>query len=142
MSVILGVAGASRNAALAVCRDGRVGVCEHERIARPRPRLFGRGTCRKKPSIRCWRWVRAASRRSELYAIAEESIHLPPECPVEAIDHHHAHAATAFYSSPFSEATILVCDRRGSPELTIWRGDGSSIRREPFEWQGPGVATL
>jgi hypothetical protein len=33
--------------------------------------------------------------------------------------------ATAFYSSPFEDATILVCDRSGNPELTVWRGDRS-----------------
>jgi carbamoyltransferase len=143
MSVILGVAGASRNAALALCREGRVlGVCEHERITRTRRAPLRQGHLPKETLDTVL--ALGSCRESEIrtYAIAEESIRLPPECPVEVIDHHHAHAATAFYTSPFSDATILICDRRGTPELTIWRGDGSSIRREPFYWQGPGLATL
>ena len=45
------------------------------------------------------------------FAAAEPAIRLPPGCPVEYVDHHRAHAATAFYSSPFRDATIVVCDR-------------------------------
>ena len=76
------------------------------------------------------------------YAIAEPGIELPPDLRVERLDHHYAHAATAFYTSPFDEAIVLVCDRHGIPDLTIWRGDQSGIRREDFSWIGPGFATV
>jgi hypothetical protein len=75
-------------------------------------------------------------------ATAERAIQLPPGPPVTHLDHHLAHAATAFYSSPFHDATIVVCDRSGSPELTIWRGDSQGIRQEEFDWSGPGFATI
>src|SRR4051812_3113919 len=44
MSVILGIAGASRNASLALCTNGRmVAVCEQERITRTRRAGLRRG---------------------------------------------------------------------------------------------------
>ena len=75
-------------------------------------------------------------------AVAEKAIRLPPGSPVTYVDHHLAHAATAFYSSAFHDATIVVCDRGGSPELTVWRGDERGLRQEDFGWSGPGFASV
>lgn len=142
MSVILGIAGASRNAALALCRGGQiVAVCEHERITRTRRAALQPG---RLPAETLDVLLRIGGcRESDIraFAIAEDAIELPDR-PVEAVDHHYAHAAAAFLSSPFSEATIIVCDRGGQPELTVWRGSGSTVKREDFPWEGVGLATL
>src|SRR3954471_13837951 len=143
MSVILGVAGASRNAALALCRDGRVlGVCEHERITRTRRAPLRQGHLPKETLETVLALGGCDESDIATYAVAEDSIALPAERHIELLDHHYGHAATAFFSSPFSEATVIVCDRRGTPELTVWRADRSGIRREEFQWNGPGLATL
>jgi carbamoyltransferase len=76
------------------------------------------------------------------YAVAETGIELPVDLPVERVDHHYAHAATAFYTSPFGEAVVLVCDRCGVPDLTVWLGDEGGIRRADFPWAGPGFAAV
>jgi carbamoyltransferase len=76
------------------------------------------------------------------YAVAETGIELPTDLPVERVDHHFAHAATSFYTSPFSDAVILVCDRRGVPDLTIWLGDEAGVRAGDFPWAGPGFAAV
>jgi carbamoyltransferase len=76
------------------------------------------------------------------YAAAESAITIPSDRPLQYVDHHFAHAATAFWASPFSDATILVCDRSGEPELSVWRGSEQGIERDGFEWQGPALATL
>lgn len=46
------------------------------------------------------------------------------------IDHHHCHAASAFYPSPFSKAAILTLDGAGeSTCITFNRSDDSKIER-------------
>ena len=45
------------------------------------------------------------------------------------LDHHLSHAASAFYPSPYSEATILVLDGVGEfNTTTIWKGDKKGIK--------------
>jgi len=143
MSVILGIAGSSRNAALALCDAGRVvGVCEHARVTRTRRAALRPGQLPKETLETLLRLGGCSERDISAYAVAETSIQLPPGPPVEYVDHHLAHAATAFYSSPFEDATILVCDRSGNPELTVWRGTDQGITREAFSWTGPGFASV
>ncbi|MFH1539113.1 MAG: carbamoyltransferase C-terminal domain-containing protein [bacterium] len=46
------------------------------------------------------------------------------------IRHHDAHAAAAYYPSPFDEAAILTADAFGEKETTVWhRGAGGRIER-------------
>ena len=142
MSLILGVAGATRNAALALCNEGRiVGVCERERVTRTRRAALGHGQLPKETLNAILRIGKCSRQDIGTYAIAESAIRLP-ESSVKYVDHHYAHAATAFYSSPYPSATILVCDRRSDPELTVWSGDAGGIRQLDFTWGGPAFATI
>ena len=44
--------------------------------------------------------------------------------PIRYIDHHLAHAAAGFYTSPFTEATVVCIDSIGEFDtLTIWNAD-------------------
>lgn len=46
------------------------------------------------------------------------------------MDHHHCHAASAFYPSPFEKAAILTLDGAGESACIVsGQGDGSVIRR-------------
>lgn len=143
MGFIIGLAGASRNGAVAVCDDGRVvGMCEQERVTRTRREPLPAG---KLPAQTLATILRKGSHDADevtACAVAERGITLPAEFPIEYVDHHRAHAATAFYTSPFADATILVCDGSGDPELTVWLGDERGIRRADFDWHGPGFATI
>ena len=48
-------------------------------------------------------------------------------------EHHHAHAAAAFYPSPFESATVLCMDGVGEWATTsLWRGENNSLTPE---WQ-------
>jgi carbamoyltransferase len=50
--------------------------------------------------------------------------------PIKYTDHHLAHAAAGFYTSPFTEATVVCIDSIGEFEsLTIWNGDENGIKR-------------
>lgn len=59
-----------------------------------------------------------------------------PVPPIETVNHHRTHAASAFGPSGFDEALVLSVDGRGETESTVvWRADGDTlerIRKYPF----------
>jgi len=60
--------------------------------------------------------------------IREELPGLRAECPILFTAHHQAHAASAFYPSPFTAAAILTVDAVGEwATTTIGRGRGDGI---------------
>jgi carbamoyltransferase len=60
--------------------------------------------------------------------IRQELPELRPDCAVLFTEHHQAHAASAFYPSPFTEAAILTVDGVGEwATTTIGTGRGSEI---------------
>ena len=60
--------------------------------------------------------------------IREEIPGLTPGCPILFTEHHLAHAASAFYPSPFAEAAILTIDGVGEwATTTIGTGRGNRI---------------
>jgi carbamoyltransferase len=60
--------------------------------------------------------------------IREEIPGLNPACPILFTEHHQAHAASAFYPSPFAEAAILTIDGVGEwATTTIGTGQANRI---------------
>src|SRR5579872_318505 len=109
MSVILGVAGAARNATVAFCENGQVSaVCERERVTRTRKDALQVGQLPLETIEMTLRAAGRAKANTTTFAVAEEGIELPRDLLVERVDHHTAHAATSFYTSPFDEAVVLV----------------------------------
>ena len=72
--------------------------------------------------------------------IRDELPGLRAACPILFTAHHQAHAASAFYPSPFAEAAILTIDAVGEwATTTIGRGRGDQIEllqelRFPTRW--------
>jgi carbamoyltransferase len=59
------------------------------------------------------------------------------ELPEKSFDHHYSHAAAGYYTSPFSDAVIVVLDAIGEfTTSSIWIGDGDSIRLHK-KWSYP-----
>jgi carbamoyltransferase len=143
MSLWVGVSGARRNAGTALYERGTVlAICEQERLTRTRREALDPG---KLPYEALDAVLQIGARaRNDVsgYAVAESAIHLPAGLTIERVDHHQAHAATSFYTSPFDNATVLVCDQHGRPEVSVWRGENGTVRRHPFPWSGPGFASL
>ncbi len=143
MSAILGVAGASRNGAVALCDEGHVvAVCERERITRTRGDSLRTGQLPVETVQATLRAAGCLKTGISAYAIAETDLELPPDLPVERVDHHRAHAAASFCTSGFDDAVVLVCDRRGVPDVSIWRGDKTGVHRVDFPWAGAGFAAV
>jgi carbamoyltransferase len=62
-------------------------------------------------------------------AIRAELPELRPDCEILFTEHHQAHAASAFYPSPFAKAAILTIDGVGEwATTTIGHGHGSEIK--------------
>src|SRR5438093_6438006 len=64
--------------------------------------------------------------------IREELPGLPAHCKILFVQHHQAHAASAFYPSSFSEAAILTVDGVGE-DATTTIGQGRGRRMELFK---------
>src|SRR5471032_3348293 len=61
--------------------------------------------------------------------IRKELPSLRPDCKILFTEHHQAHAASAFYPSPFAEAAILTVDGVGEwATTTIGIGKGSELQ--------------
>jgi carbamoyltransferase len=78
-------------------------------------------------------YIRSRDWRKDEYSRPCEKntiIELVDPAKVAVINHHHAHACSTFYSSPFDEAAILIVDGRGSNNETqsLFVGDNTGIR--------------
>jgi carbamoyltransferase len=50
--------------------------------------------------------------------------------PIKYTSHHHSHAAAGYYTSSFTDATIICIDSIGEFEtLTVWEGKGSKLKK-------------
>ena len=56
---------------------------------------------------------------------------------VDRVDHDRAHAATAYLSSPFASATVVVCDDDAA--LSVWAGADGSLRQRRVALVGARV---
>lgn len=139
--LVVGLGGGARNACVAVSTGAALlGACEQERITRVRSAgSNGSGF----PDETLDELLRRSGRQRAHVA----KVAMPDDVPVPAgvdtvrLDHHFAHACTAFYSSPFPTAAIVVCDD-AAPFVTVWQGDGETIEAVPWEWTGIGLTDL
>jgi len=54
-----------------------------------------------------------------------------PSSQLALVEHHTAHAASAYFASPFTEATVLTLDRMGDFRCGArWQGKGNELRLE------------
>ncbi len=78
------------------------------------------------------------------FAVACDLVPLPLAAPFRRrlirIGHHLAHAYTAFFSSPFESAAILVADHSGSPRdpMIMKEGDGGRVETLSY-WVGDEI---
>jgi carbamoyltransferase len=143
MPVVVGISGVKRNACAAVCIDGEIrAVCEQERLMRVR----GAGLTPREPPYEAVEQVLALADRTSAdvsaIATAERHVPVPDGTAAVRLDHHHAHAATAFLTSPHPRAAVLVCDRDVQREVSVWIGEHGYLRDQHWEWSGPGFATV
>jgi carbamoyltransferase len=137
---ILGIGGILSDPSVAVVRDGRIAAAiEQKKLLRSarlgelpeaaiREALAISGGRPEK--VECVVVVRPVG------AALESALHgalryILPHAQAIVVDHHTAHAASAFFTSGFEEAKILTLDRAGDLRCgAMWRGAGSQIQLE------------
>lgn len=142
MALIAGISGARRNATAAVCRGAALlAVCEQERVRRIRNIGAQQGGFPTE-ALEAVLAVSGYARDDIRKFVVAEPVPLPPHVETETLSHHFGHAATAFYTSGFDEAVVLVCDSRSTPELSAWSGRGRRLVPLAWQWEGPGFARV
>lgn len=55
---------------------------------------------------------------------------IPSSIPVHTVGHHEAHAAAGYFTSPYEDASILVCDAIGEWTcISIWQAEGDKMKK-------------
>jgi carbamoyltransferase len=138
--IILGIGGLRNDPACALLRDGEVAAAvEQRKVAR-------RASLDELPleAIRtCLEIGGVEARDVDVVAVArpfsqgpESETHLDlrhqfPGARISVVEHHAAHAASAFYFSGFSQATVLTLDRLGDFRCgTKWRASEAGLQVE------------
>src|SRR5579871_5019019 len=144
--VILGLGGLLRDPACAVLQNGELQAAVEESKMR---RIPAPGRMPHASIDECLRLAGATREQVECVAVArpfalgpESEFHLAlrghfPNAEVVVVEHHLAHAASAFFASPFEEATVLTLDHAGDFRCGArWEGRGNELRLEK-EWYYP-----
>ena len=138
--VILGIGGMLKDAACALLKDGElVAAVEQNKIdRRQRPGelpLESMEACLKLGGITADEVDSVAIVRP--FSSGPEGItHLElraqfPNSQIVLVEHHVAHAASAYYASPFDEAVVLTMDRAGDFRCGArWKGSGNRLTLE------------
>jgi len=137
---ILGIGGLLNDPAAAILKDGRlVAAVEEKKLARHhRP-----GELPEAAIEECLRAAGVEPEQVDCVAVVrplargpETALHLElrsefPASQIVVVEHHAAHAASAYYASPYEQATVLTLDRAGDFRCGArWRASGNSLRIE------------
>ena len=141
MTLTAGVGGVRRHACAALA-DGEtvLGVCEQERITRVRGAHVEESGLPDQALDALL--AQAQMRRSDItrLGMGEEPRGAPP-WPTTRFEHHEAHACASFLTSPFSSATIVICDHE-LPGVSVWSGQGAEVQRIDWPWSGASFSDV
>ncbi len=139
--IILGLGGLQGGGACAVLKDGSiVAAIEESKLTRG-----ARGGVPEAAVAECLRLAGIDRDAVDCVAVVrpvDPSLHfslreLFPKAEVAVVEHHLAHAASAFFASPFESATVLTLDHTGDFCCGArWHAQGNQLRLEK-EWQYP-----
>ncbi len=135
---ILGIGGIGGDAACAILKDGLVtAAIEESKLVRgQKPEGLPTASIAE-----CLRLSHLTPRQIDYVALvrprsADARMHLTlrdhfPQSRIALVEHHTAHAAAAFFASPFAEATVLTLDRAGDLRCGArWHGEGRHLTLE------------
>lgn len=134
--IILGLGGINKDAACALLKDGElVAAVEERKVARQvAPGALPEAAIASTLQV-------AGIRAADVNCVAlvrpfDQGIHLTlreqfRRAQVLMVEHHAAHAASAYYPSPFEDATVLTLDRDGDfRSAARWRASGNQLQLE------------
>jgi carbamoyltransferase len=138
--IILGIGGLLNDAACAVLRDGELSAAvEQKKVAR----RFQPGELPSDAIDACLRIAGIETAQVDCVALVrpftsgpETATHLElrdafPRSEIVLVEHQAAHAASAYFASPFEQATVLTLDRAGDFRCGArWSASGSQMALE------------
>ncbi len=131
---ILGIGGVLGDAAAAVIQDGQIAAAVEEAklTRRPQPGRLPEAAVRT-----CLRMAGIVPEDVDYVALARPlppgsalpiALRMFPKARVVSIDHHAAHAAAAYLTSPFQSAAVVTLDREGDLRCGCrWRGEANRL---------------
>jgi carbamoyltransferase len=133
--IILGIGGIMGDAASAILKDGElIAAVEESKLVRRRTHWGGPNGLPEQSIATCLELAKAKPADVDAVAIVRpipESDFLVklraqfPQSRIVLLEHHRAHAASAYYPSPFGQATVLTLDRGGDFRCgSRWQADG------------------
>ena len=130
--MILGIGGLENDAACAILRDGELaGALEEDKL-----RHGPNGRLPDAALAGCLQLANATAADIGWIAIAKPfntEFHIDlrrrfPRARIALVEHHRAHAASAYYLSGFPHATVLTLDRKGDSRCgALWSATGTSL---------------
>ncbi len=140
---VVGISGARQNAAAAVCVNGRLhAFCEQERVSRVRRAGIEPGKLPEEAVDTVLRLASASQSDISLLASAEDCFGTIQGVPFLRLQHHYAHAATAFFTAPYDEAAVLVCDRHSVLPASVWSARQAELAAVDWDTEGASLAQL
>ena len=134
---ILGIGGVLGDAAAAVIKDGQIAAAVEEAKLTRRPEP---GRLPEAAIAECLKVAKlqpgdinhvALARPLPTGSALPSALRVFTKAKVDTVDHHAAHAAAAYYVSPFEDATVITLDREGDLRCGAkWRGTGNTLTLE------------
>jgi carbamoyltransferase len=144
--IILGLGGLLNDAACALLKNGKMlAAVEEAKVTRgQRPSGLPQAAMEEclrlsnatRDQVDCVALVRPVARgpEAEMHLALRDQF---PHAEIVVVEHHMAHAASAFFASPFEDATVLTLDQAGDFRCGArWKASGGQIELEK-EWYYP-----
>jgi len=139
--IILGIGGLHGDAACAILKDGELAAAvEESKLVRRRTHAGGAGHLPDHAIAACLTLAGVKAGQVDAVAVVrpipEDDFHLKlrtqfPSSRIVVLEHHLAHAASAYYASPFDEATVLTLDRGSDFRCgSRWHARGAAMTLE------------
>ena len=139
--IVLGIGGIAGDSASALVKDGELVAAIEESKLERRHMVWGSHADLPAHSIaKCLELAGAKPEQVDAVAVVrpvpESDFYLKlrarfPHSRILAVEHHQAHAASAYFPSPFDSATVLTLDCAGDFRCgSRWQGDGPRMSLE------------
>jgi carbamoyltransferase len=150
---ILGIGGLGGDAAAAILKDGELAAAvEESKLVRRRTHWGGRDEMPDRAIATCLELAGVTPDQVDAVAVVRpfpsHEFHLRlraqfPKSRIVVVEHHLAHAASAYYCSPFEEATVLTLDRGGDFRSgSRWRAAGTALTMEQEHYAPDSIGDL
>ena len=141
------------DAAAAMLKDGElVAAVEESKLVRRRTHWGGLAEMPEHAIATCLELAGAKAGQVDAVAVVrpipESDFHLKlraqfPNSRIVVVEHHLAHAASAYYPSPFEEATVLTLDRGGDFRCgSRWQASGAQMSLEQEQYLPDSIGDL